>query len=161
MNREKSTLVETLTVLSRHLRHVISEIYADHLGLNESAVALLRALSDAEPGCESPPKWTQSKLAQELSLSESSLCTLIERLRRENFLDRERLVTDRRKTHIRLTEKGSRAVDEILRLEKEFEERFWKHLSDSEYVVVSAVLENVIEACDKCHLDSDADRRAA
>ncbi len=161
MNQETPKLVETLSNLSRRLRQLISEIYADNLGLSESAASLLKVLSQEEIEQRIQPKWTQSKLARELCLSESSLCTLVERLRKEKYLDRERLVADRRKTHIRLTAKGSRTVDEIHLIEQEFEEKFWKHLSGSEDIAVSAVLENVVEACDECRLEGDTDRRAA
>lgn len=161
MNQEKPPLVETLTVLSRRLRHLISDMYTNNLGLSESAVSLLKALSQEETEPRKQPRWTQAKLARELSLSESSLCTLVERLRQENFLDRERLVADRRKTHLRLTEKGFRAVDDVHQVEQEFAEKFWKHIAGPDDITVSAILETVSEACEKCCLESDVDRRAA
>ncbi len=71
-------------------------------GLNEPRVAVLEALD----GCQ-PELCTQTGLARRLLLSESNLSTLLDRMQHDGFIERERSRADRRKTLIRMTERGA------------------------------------------------------
>lgn len=95
--------------LSRQLRRRLSERYSA-IGLSESKVAILQALAGVSSN------FTQSELASELGLSESSLCGLIERMRADGHLQRERSALDRRKSTLNLTAAGEelcRVVEKI------------------------------------------------
>jgi len=84
---------------SRHLRRALGERYSA-ANLSESTAAVLEALGTARANL------TQADLARELNFSESSLCGLIERMRQNGLLQRERSWKDRRKSVLTLTAIG-------------------------------------------------------
>lgn len=113
----KSDWVAELCHVSRMIRRQLSERYAS-AGLSENRVAVLLALSAPGSG------FTQSGLAQELGLSESNLCDLIERMRLEGLLERQRSPLDRRKSVLTLTETGQDRCRLVRELHGRFEQDF-------------------------------------
>jgi Transcriptional regulators len=109
--------VAELCHVSRVIRRQLSERYAS-AGLSENRVAVLLALSAPVSG------FTQSGLAQELGLSESNLCDLIERMRLEGLLERQRSPLDRRKSVLTLTETGQDRCRLVRELHGRFEQDF-------------------------------------
>lgn len=156
MQEEISPLVNQLTALVRHFQRLLTSVYVEELSLGDAAVSLLKLLSK-----ESSSQITQARLADELCLSESSLCTMIEKLRSEHLLIRERLVTDRRKTRLALTEMGSRKIDEILRVDRALERSLLQHLRSSLHPVSFPVLEELTQASRQSETRNSAAKRAA
>jgi DNA-binding MarR family transcriptional regulator len=74
-------------------------------GLNESRYNVLDALRRTAGGTS-----TQTELAARLLQSESNLSTLLERMRQDGLISRERSETDRRKSLIGLTRAGRDAL---------------------------------------------------
>ena len=116
MTSSNESIVDQLTYVSRWFRSGIAQAYLTQLQLSDSAVALLKLIAD-----DRTANWTQSQLAAEVCLSESSLCALVERLRCDRLLDRQRIVTDRRKTRLVLTELGERRLNGIYDVDREIE----------------------------------------
>ncbi|WP_417849289.1 MarR family winged helix-turn-helix transcriptional regulator [Thalassoglobus sp.] len=156
MKSEYSEFVDTLTALNRTSRQFISEQYSELNAVSESAAVLLKLLANG--GTE---HWTQTKLAQEMCVSESSLCTLIERLRNEQLLQRERDAIDRRKTRLSLTPQGRLAAEQISLTDRKIEAALQKHLSNETKISLVDACQSLLEACKKSQLDGDLTRRAA
>lgn len=109
--------------LSRQLRRHLAQRY-DQGGLTESRAAVLEALSSAAPHC------TQAELAAQLGLSESNLCALIERMRQDGLLDRERSLIDRRKTLLKVTPVGQDRCAAIQRIHAALSEELAEQVPD-------------------------------
>jgi DNA-binding MarR family transcriptional regulator len=107
-------------LLARQLRRILADRYAE-VGLNETRVVILEALREGGTGA------SQADLAGDLQISESSLCVLVERMRHEGLLRRERSALDRRKTVLQLTPLGMdrcRTVETVhLQLERQLQEQ--------------------------------------
>lgn len=73
-------------------------------GLNETRFSLLELLRQTPDGC------SQIELAGKLFLSEANLSTLLERMRLDGLITRERSSVDRRKSLVRLTPLGNEAL---------------------------------------------------
>ena len=90
----------------------VAEMTEDHLttqfsdiGLNAVRYEVLQFINASAPqGC------SQSQLAAEISQSESSVSTLIERMRQDNLILRLKSNTDRRKRVLMLTEEGQQLL---------------------------------------------------
>ena len=80
-------------------------------GLNETRFRVLDALRQQAPeGC------SQIELAECLFLSEANLSTLLERMRLDGLLTRERSALDRRKSLVRLTSLGDSILEKSTRI---------------------------------------------
>lgn len=76
-------------------------------GLNEARYCVLDAIRRLDPrGC------SQAELAGRLLQSESNLSTLLERMRQDGLIARDRSPDDRRKSVIRLTAPGEAALEQ-------------------------------------------------
>ncbi len=87
-------------------------------GVSDSRFAILRAVAGVSAeGC------SQKELAAQLGLSESNVCSLVERMRTAGLLFRFRCRSDRRKSVLLLTERGRElaiAVSRAQKIETEF-----------------------------------------
>lgn len=82
-------------------------------GLNEARYQVLAAIHrQGYDGC------SQTELAGHLLQSESNLSTLLERMRLDGLVVRERSATDRRRSVIRLTDAGAETLQEAARRRK-------------------------------------------
>lgn len=95
---------EAVVVLIQRASQLLRGALTAHLaefGLNDVRFSTLRIVAGAESrGC------TQTHLAQQLRQSESSVSTLVERMRADSLLYRLRSKTDRRKRVLMLTDRG-------------------------------------------------------
>ncbi|WP_437201580.1 MarR family winged helix-turn-helix transcriptional regulator [Planctomicrobium sp. SH664] len=140
--------------LSRRLRQELSARYAQ-AGLNESRAAVLEVLSGA------PEAWTQTELANDLCLSESNLCALIERMRREGLLCRERSTIDRRKTLLTATDLGRSSCASIAEIKAELGLDLSAHLTPQFFQQFNQVLDSMLSAVDALNLNLQTQRRSA
>ncbi|WP_197532208.1 MarR family winged helix-turn-helix transcriptional regulator [Symmachiella macrocystis] len=75
--------------------------------LNDARFAVLQAIEEADPtGC------SQKELARQLRNSESNISTLLDRMVTDGLVERRRSQSDRRKSLIRLSEKGAARLNQ-------------------------------------------------
>ena len=116
----------------------VTEINARSLakssGLSASHYIALQVLSDDR-------NVTQRALADEVSLSQATVTTMLERLTEQGYVRRERCPHDRRKIFVQITELGRQTLDEAPSLLQErFSHRF-DRLADWEQAFLVAALE--------------------
>jgi DNA-binding MarR family transcriptional regulator len=91
--------------------HRIRGVLADHFaefGLSDARFAVLQIVRDAMPrGC------TQTELAERLQQSESSVSTLVDRMRAADLLYRLRSKSDRRKCLLVLTDHARETLEKL------------------------------------------------
>lgn len=100
------------------------------------------------------PEYTISEIGREISLSQATVTTIVDRLEKRGLLRRVRSEIDRRRVHPQLTDSGS----EILRsaptaLQHNFVEQFEK-LEDWEQAYLVAALKRVAQMMDAEQLDA-------
>ncbi|WP_437194259.1 MarR family winged helix-turn-helix transcriptional regulator [Planctomicrobium sp. SH527] len=110
---------------SRKLRRLLSDRYAE-IGLNDSRANVLEALS----GQTQPA--TQAELANLLVISESNLSGLIERMRIEGLLTRERCSIDRRRMVLKLTSTGVELSESVRAIHSQVEHNWHQYSGDSQ-----------------------------
>lgn len=118
MDSSHAPLINSFVELHRALKYFLQQSTPSKVALTDSEIALLKSVAQ-----DANKQTTQTELARKLTLSESTLCTLVEKLRKGGLVIRERLVTDRRKTRIVLTETGRKRLLEIAFHESELEDR--------------------------------------
>ncbi|TWT58148.1 DNA-binding transcriptional repressor MarR [Thalassoglobus neptunius] len=156
--QDEQQRIEIGTVLRfvEHFKHSLSHNYQTRLNITVNAAAVLREIGDRQS-----VNWTQSELAGDLCLSESTLCTLIERLRREGLVKRSRLEIDRRKTQLNLTPSGCDLVRQIHEVDDEILVRWQQVLSDSELTQLNSTFARITQTIQHQDQAADAARRAA
>ncbi len=98
--------VECLLLAAHSLRGMLSEHLAKY-GLNDIRYAVLKLIADSSPdGC------SQAELARHLRQSESSISTLVDRMRSSHLVYRLRSKQDRRKRVLMLTEQGQEMLSQ-------------------------------------------------
>lgn len=117
-----------------------SEIHAKrlgrHSGLTPIQLLILHSIKAMGEG-------TLGELARQVSVSQATLSTIIDRLENRELLHRIRSQRDKRKVHLALTEKGLAAIQaEPALLPSQFLERFGQ-LADWEQLMLLASLQRV------------------
>jgi DNA-binding MarR family transcriptional regulator len=135
------------------LRRVIraTDLHSKHLskttGLTSPQILLLHTIR--EKG-----EVTIGELAQDMSLSQATVTTIIDRLEKRKFVFRERSKEDKRKVHAYLTDAGH----EILKTAPvPLQEQFAKHfadLQDWEKNMIISSLQRVAHMMDAQHIDA-------
>lgn len=106
LSKEAVEIVDLLLRIGHRLRGVLAAHFAE-FDLTDIRYAVLQAIRRSAGDC------SQTELADELGQSESSISTLIERMRGDDLLYRLRSQNDRRKWVLMLTPRG-RAVLELV-----------------------------------------------
>lgn len=100
MARTPSQLASRILLAGERLRQVLDQCDT-HCELNGPRVEVLEAIALSSPqGC------SQTELAEALDAAESSVSTLVERMRKDGLLLRMRSRTDRRRSVLLVTEVG-------------------------------------------------------
>jgi DNA-binding MarR family transcriptional regulator len=143
-----STIEDVLTALRRVIR--ATDLHSKHLektaGLTAPQLLLLRLLRDGElsPG----------SLARQMSLSQATVTTIIDRLERRGLVTRRRGESDKRKVYADLTAAGKRALEGAPRpLQEHFVRRF-QELHDWEQSMILSALQRVASMMDAEALDA-------
>ena len=101
------TVVSSLLRVSQLLRTLTTAHYAE-FGLNDVRHSVLRTIRGFEPnGC------SQAELAGALRQSESNICTLVDRMRSDGLLYRQRSKEDRRKRLLLITDRGRHLLQRV------------------------------------------------
>ncbi|BCD96998.1 hypothetical protein MARGE09_P1198 [Marinagarivorans cellulosilyticus] len=135
------------------LRRVIraTDLHSKHLakttGLTAPQILLLQTVRDKG-------QVTIGELASEMSLSQATVTTILDRLEKRNFVFRERSKEDKRKVHAFLTDEGQEMlVKAPIPLQDQFARQF-ADLQDWEKTMIIASLQRVAHMMDAQHIDA-------
>lgn len=143
-----STIEDVLTALRRVIR--ATDLHSKHLektaGLTAPQLLLLRLLRDGE--------LTSGSLARQMSLSQATVTTIIDRLERRELVRRRRSESDRRRVYAALTATGRQALEGAPRpLQEHFVRRFLE-LHEWEQSMILSALQRVALMMDAEALDA-------
>lgn len=135
------------------LRRVIraTDLYSKHLaktsGLTAPQILLLQAIRDRG-------ERTIGELAEDISLSQATVTTIIDRLEKRGLVYRERSTTDKRKVHAYLTDEARTVLENApMPLQEHFAQQF-QALQEWEQSMILSSLQRVAEMMDAQNIDA-------
>lgn len=140
---------EVLVALRRVIR--ATDLHSKHLskttGLTSPQILLLQTIRDKG-------EVTIGEIAQDMSLSQATVTTIIDRLEKRNYVYRERSKEDKRKVHAHLTGQGN----EILKTAPiPLQDQFTRHFSvlqEWEKTMIISSLQRVAHMMDAQNIDA-------
>lgn len=140
---------EVLIALRRVIR--ATDLHSKHLakttGLTAPQILLLQAIRDK--GHE-----TIGEIAADISLSQATVTTIIDRLEKRNLVYRVRSKEDKRKVHAFLTEEALEVLKTSpIPLQDQFTQQFG-NLQDWEQTMIISSLQRVAQMMDAQHIDA-------
>jgi DNA-binding MarR family transcriptional regulator len=135
------------------LRRIIraTDIYSQKLrktvGLTTPQLLVLRAVAHADDV-------TASRVARDLSLSQATVTTLVDRLESGGFVTRARSEEDRRRVFVRLTTAGREALSLAPDLLQDRFVRRFERLEEWERSMITAALQRTAALMDAADLDA-------
>jgi DNA-binding MarR family transcriptional regulator len=139
---------------SRQLRKLLADRLT-RVGLTESRAAVLDGLRKQTGPC------SQTELADDLNLSDSNLCGLIERMQREGLVTRSRSPLDRRKFLLALTPAGKERVADVRGIRVSLREEVQQQLPADMASDLESLLRLLILALQQVETRPQAERRMA
>jgi len=103
---------------------------------------------------------TQKKLAEQMQLTPGSITQLVEQLERLKLVTRTSSKTDRRVTHVTITERGSAEVSQINAQKEDLFKNVYKDLSMDELRIMAKVQKKMI-AYLKAHAEEQPPKEQA
>ncbi|WP_427977226.1 MarR family winged helix-turn-helix transcriptional regulator [Agarivorans sp.] len=145
MNR----IEEVLVALRRVIRG--TDLYSKHLakttGLTAPQMLLLQTIRNMG-------KVTIGELANEMSLSQATVTSILDRLEKRQLVYRERSQQDKRKVHAHLTEQATEVLKEApIPLQEQFTKQF-DELQEWEQMMIIASLQRVAKMMDAHNIDA-------
>ena len=135
-------LIDQIQRAAQILKNRLAEHFQT-FGLNEIRYSVIKMVHEAAPhGC------SQTDLADALSQSESSISTLVERMRSDNLVYRLRSKLDRRKRVLILTERGQSILQQIEQCHAERLEQMMRNFGPQQRIQLGQLLEELLS-----HLD--------
>lgn len=135
------------------LRRVIraTDLHSKHLakttGLTAPQILLLQTIRNND-------EVTIGELASEISLSQATVTTILDRLERKALIYRERSKEDKRKVHAYLTETGTDILKSApMPLQDQFARQF-NDLQQWEQTMIIAALQRIAYMMDAQHIDA-------
>lgn len=145
MNSIDSVLVALRRVIRATDLH--SKYLAKTTGLTAPQILLLQTIRDKG-------EVTIGELANEMSLSQATVTTILDRLEKRGLVYRERSKEDRRKVHAYLTEQAAVTLkDAPVPLQDQFARQF-NDLQDWEQTMIISSLQRVAQMMDAQHIDA-------
>lgn len=146
---EVDTIKEVLVALRRVIR--ATDLHSRHLarttGLTAPQILLLQAIRDMG-------QVTIGELAREVSLSQATVTTILDRLEARELVYRQRSEQDKRKVHAHLTQQGAVVLqDAPVPLQDQFAEQF-AALQDWEQSMVIAALQRIARMMGAVDIDA-------
>jgi len=133
-------LVQRLLAAAQGLERRFDDCFAP-LGLNMTRAEVLAFVArHGTDGC------SQTDLATALRLSESNICTLIERMRADGWLLRMRSSVDRRKSIVVLSPRGSDVIDQLLDCRRRHAARLLGVLDLGQIETLNHLLDSLLES---------------
>ncbi len=142
-------LDEVLTALRRVIRatDMHSKRLAKTSGLTAPQILLLQAVNRLEGA-------SQGELASEVSLSQATVTSIMDRLEGRGLVERVRSTVDKRRVHVHLTELGQVTLrDAPTPLQEQFARQF-DHLQDWEQNMIVTALQRVAHMMDAEDIDA-------
>lgn len=87
---------------------------------------------------------SQKELADRMNVKESSIARLLDRMERDELVERIKNENDKRITNLRLTDKGKKYRIKLLPEGEKFEQLLYKNISDEEMQVFTTVLYKMV-----------------
>lgn len=148
-NKEVDSFEEVLVALRRVIR--ATDLHSKHLakttGLTAPQILLLRTIRDKG-------QVTIGELANQVSLSQATVTTILDRLEKKDLVVRERSTQDKRKVHAYLTDAGLEMLkDAPVPLQDHFKRQF-ADLKGWEQSMIISSLQRVAEMMDAQHIDA-------
>ncbi len=116
-------------------------------GLTTPQILLLHSIRDKGEA-------TIGELANNISLSQATVTSILDRLEKRGFIYRERSEQDRRKVHAYLTDIGEETLKKAPKLLQESFIRQFRDLHDWEQTMIIASLERIALMMDAEHIDA-------
>lgn len=140
--RQAIELVARMTLVAQETKAALNERLAE-FDLNDIRYSVLSIVREAAAeGC------SQSMLAQKLRQSESSISTLVDRMRTSGLLYRLRSKTDRRKRYLTLTERGRDLLTSVDHRYGECVDDILSGLSAEDRTIFSSLLGRLLDRLD-------------
>jgi DNA-binding MarR family transcriptional regulator len=98
------SLIELVTEAADSVRELMTPCLTAH-GLNDARFTIMRAIRGSKNG-----ECSQSELARCMKQSEANVSTLLDRMRGDGLVSREKSPFDRRRSVVRLTDKGEQQL---------------------------------------------------
>jgi DNA-binding MarR family transcriptional regulator len=137
-DRAAEEIVDGVLKAAHRLRGLLSGHFSE-FDLTDVRFSVLRFLRDAEPqGC------TQSEIAEHLDQSESSISTLVKRMRKSELLYRLRSGIDKRKWVLKLTDRGSSLLETARRCHAERMDQFLRAFDSEERLNLTGMLSKLV-----------------
>ncbi len=143
------TLEEVLVALRRVIRatDLHSKRLAKTTGLTAPQILLLQTIRNKG-------EVTIGELANEISLSQATVTTILDRLEKRHLIYRERSKEDKRKVHAYLTEAGTDILKEApMPLQDQFARQF-NDLQQWEQTMIISALQRIAQMMDAQHIDA-------
>ncbi|MEE4360481.1 MAG: MarR family transcriptional regulator [Pseudomonadales bacterium] len=140
---------DMLIALRRIMRatDIYSRQLSKHSGLTTPQLLILQAIRDCGDV-------TIGTIARQVSLSQATVTTILDRLESRGMTYRERSTEDKRKVHAHLTEAGEKALREApTPLQQSFVERFGG-LAEWEQSMITSALQRVADMMDAGDIDA-------
>ena len=140
---------EVLIALRRVIR--ATDLHSKHLakttGLTAPQILLLQTIRDKG-------QVTIGELAQDVSLSQATVTTILDRLEKRGLVYRQRSETDKRKVHAYLTDDAVETLKNApIPLQEQFTQQF-NELQDWEQTMIISALKRVAQMMDAQHIDA-------
>lgn len=144
-----SSTDEVLVSLRRVIRatDLHSKYLAKTIGLTAPQILLLQSIRDKG-------QVTIGELANEISLSQATVTTILDRLEKRQLVYRERSDQDKRKVHAHLTDKGIETLKVAPTPLQEHFVRQFGDLQNWEQTMIIASLQRVAHMMDAQHIDA-------
>ena len=144
-----NTVEDVLVALRRVIR--ATDLHSKHLakttGLTAPQMLLLQTIKNNGA-------LTIGELANEISLSQATVTSILDRLENRQLVYRERSTTDKRKVHAFLTDSGQEILQEApIPLQEHFTRQF-ENLHAWEQSMIIASLQRVAKMMDAQHIDA-------
>ena len=151
LNRDAilNSIEEVLVALRRVIR--ATDLHSKHLakttGLTAPQILLLQTVRDKG-------EVTIGELANEMSLSQATVTSILDRLEKRDLVYRERSKEDKRKVHAYLTDQATETLKEApIPLQEHFARQF-SDLQDWEQTMIISSLQRVAQMMDAQHIDA-------
>ena len=144
-----SSIDHVLVALRRVIR--ATDLHSKHLakttGLTSPQILLLQTIRDRG-------EVTIGELANEISLSQATVTSILDRLEKRNLVYRERSKEDKRKVHAYLTDNALEVLKEApMPLQEHFTRQF-NDLQEWEKTMIISSLQRVAQMMDAQHIDA-------
>ncbi|WKD51646.1 MarR family winged helix-turn-helix transcriptional regulator [Microbulbifer spongiae] len=144
-----NSIEEVLVALRRVIR--ATDLHSKHLakttGLTAPQILLLQTIRDKG-------EVTIGELANEMSLSQATVTSILDRLEKRGLVYRERSKEDKRKVHAYLTDQAAEILKEApIPLQEHFARQF-SDLQDWEQTMIISSLQRVAQMMDAQHIDA-------